>query len=160
MVEDMVKVGTRYHYRRKGVGVGKIRRNPLAQLRFEAKERLGQDQKDNMRLFLKKQKLYNQRKGIRVGDWIKEKNGNYTRVTYIWGEGIGEVQTGGSKYGGYYLGHGHISYSGSLDSGYKIGELASTKEKRVGQIWFFKHDFAQAHNAVEYMMKFRVYRVK
>jgi len=119
--------------------------------------------KENMPLFKKREKLYNKKKGIRVGDWIKEKNGNFTRVTYVWNDGktIHRVQTGGSKFGQYYLGDGHIDYSGSLDEGYNTNETKFKKMsyKRDGGVWFFRNDFRTADNAVNYVMKFRVFEV-
>jgi len=122
------------------------------------KERIKRIQKENKELFNKLKREYNKIKGVRVGDYVKEKNGNYTRVTYIWPDG--QVQTGGHKYGQFFLGKGYISYSGSLDHGYNIKDLKLTKEKRSGMVWIWREGMPGANRGVEYMMKFRVFKVK
>lgn len=131
--------------------------------RDEIRKKLETDRKANMSLFNKRKTAYNRIKGIRVGDWVKE-NGDYSRVTYIWKEGrkIYQIQTGGSKFGQFYLGDKYISYSGGLDTGFNPNEVKHTqmKERRDGSVWFFKNNYHVADNAVEYMMKFRVFKVK
>ncbi len=100
---------------------------------------------------------YNEKEGVRVGDWIREKDGKMTRATYIWWDG--QVQNGGHEYGAFYLGDGYISYSGSLDEGYKKEQLRETDEMKDGLIWFFKNDIWMAHNGIEYKVPFRVFEV-
>lgn len=131
--------------------------------RNEVRKEMESDRKENMPLFKKRERAYNRIKGIRVGDWVKEKGG-YTRVTYIWRDGkkIYQVQTGGSKFGQFYLGDGYISYSGGLDTGFNPDEVkyVQLKERRIGSVWFFKNDYHTADNAVVYTMKFRVFKVE
>lgn len=116
------------------------------------------DRKENMDIFLRRQKKFNQRQGPRVGDWVREPNGRLTRITHVWPD---HVQIGGAKYGQFYLGEGgYISYSGSLEDGFEVERLKNAGYKRNGRIWFFKNDYRTADNAVDYMMMFRVYDVK
>jgi len=114
------------------------------------------ERKENMPIFKRREKMYNEIPGPRVGDWVREPDGRMTRITHIWPD---HVQTGGAKYGQYYMGDGYIAYSGSLDDGFKKHRLKSLGYKRDGKIWFFKNDYRTADNAVDYMMKFRVYEV-
>lgn len=107
-------------------------------------------------------KQYNTIPGARVGDWIREKDGRMTRTTYDWnetGEDTETIQHGGSEFGGYYLGAGYISYSGSLDSGFKKNQLRDTGEVKNGRVWVFKDDFWGAGRGVDYTVQFRVFEV-
>lgn len=136
----------------------------MISLRREAEKELESDRKANMQLFKKRERAYNKIKGIRTGDWVKE-NGKYTRVTYIWRDESNhpfQVQTGGNKFGQFYLGDRYISYSGGLDPGFNPDNVKYTqlKERREGSVWLFKNDIHTAHNSVMYMMKFRVFKVK
>lgn len=130
----------------------------------EYEKRLARDRKENLPLFKKREKEYNQIKGIRVGDWVKEKNGDFSRVTYIWRDEKGkpfQIQTGGQKHSSFYLGDGYMSYSGSLEHGFEPDKekVVQLKDSEDGLVWFFRNDYATAHNSVEYMMKFRVFKV-
>lgn len=125
-------------------------------IKKQFRQDLKMDQKNNMKLFLKRESVYNKIQGIRVGDFIKEKNGRLTRVTHIWPDG--SVQTGGNG-GSYYLGNRYMEYSGSLDHGYNKLNLRRINTTKVGRVWFFKNDWHTADNAVHYNMKFRVYEV-
>ena len=113
-------------------------------------------------LFLEMEKEYNEIKEIRIGDWIRFKDGKMNRVTHIWDfrdEGLGlKVQSGGSEFGSFYFGHGYISYSGGLDPGVKGDTLELTDDVKYGQIWFFHNTFPMADNGVYRMMKFRVFK--
>lgn len=135
----------------------------MAGFRKEMQKELVADRKENMPLFKKRERAYNRIKGIRVGDWVKEKDG-YTRVTYIWRDDdkTYQIQTGGSKFGQFYLGDGYISYSGGLDTGFNPNKVKyeQLKGRRIGSVWFFKNDYHTADNAVVYTMKFRVFKVK
>lgn len=115
------------------------------------------DNKDKQ-IFERRRKVFNQLKGIRVGDWIKINSKDYTRVTYAHQDGT--IQTGGNG-GSYYLGEkGHIEHSGGLDSGYHITELETTPNMKGGSIWFFKHNIAGGGRGVKFNMLFRVFKVK
>lgn len=109
-------------------------------------------------------KEYNKIKSIRVGDYIKEPNGILTRVTYIWKfskkDGGWHVQNGGHNGGGYYLGHGYISYSGGLDHGYNINCLKKTNKLKSGYVWFFDNNISGAGRGKDFKMMFRVWEVK
>ncbi len=77
------------------------------------------------------------------------------RISHVW-EGE-SVQTSGEGYG-YYLGDGYVSFSGSLFRGVHPSTLTDAGETREGRVWFFHHDHAQAHNGVEGVATFRVFR--
>lgn len=111
----------------------------------------------NQKILDERLEHYNQIEGVRVGDWIREKDGTMTRATHIWDDG--QVQNGGNKYSSYYLGDGYLEYSGSLDHGYYKNQLEPTDEMEDGSIWFFKNDFATAHNGIDYIVPFRVFKV-
>ena len=119
----------------------------------------------NEKIFERRQKSYNEIKDLRVGDYIKEKNGKLTRVTYIHKfsdtpKKEYEVQTGGNS-GSYYFGEkGGIDYSSGLDSGYKYGELEATNKTKEGDVWFFDQDVAGAGRGIDKTMKFKIWKVK
>ena len=114
--------------------------------------------KTNEDLLTERMELYNNIPGARVGDWIREPTGRMTRATYDWGDDS-IMQHGGDMHGQFYLGAGYISYSGGLDTGIKKASLKLTNEIKPGKVWFFKRDYAAAHNGIDYMVNFRVYEV-
>ena len=96
--------------------------------------------------------------GPREGDWVRFADGTERRISYIWRDEHGvpfNVQT--SRGGSFYLGDGHVSFSGSLFDGIKPETLTQTYEHRDGAVWFFHHDQRQAHNGVDAVIPFRVY---
>jgi len=105
---------------------------------------------------------YNQIPGPRVGDWIREPDGRMTRATHDWTgyEDNPTMQHGGEEHGQFYLGDGYISYSGGLETGIKKADLVRTEEMKLGKVWFFKNDYHTAHNGIDYMVDFRVYKVR
>lgn len=109
----------------------------------------------NDEIFSRREKLYNELPGPRVGDYIKLKDSTYLRITYLWPETAQTIPE--ERKGSYYLGNGHISYSGTLNPGVKRSLLIPTDETRPGQVWFFKNDFAVAFNGIDYTMLFRVF---
>ncbi len=90
--------------------------------------------------------------GPRVGDYVDFADGVTRRISYLW---PGHAQT--SDYGSYYLGNGYVSMSGSLFVPVPTDTLALTDEKRDGAVWFFHHDWAQAHNGIGMTIPFRVF---
>lgn len=128
------------------------------------KEEMEKTQRENHPLFRKLEAKYNKIDGIRVGDWVKHK-GTMSRVTYIWRDETGkpvQVQTGGSKYGSFFLDDGYISYSGSLDSGFEVqkSKVKKLPYLRDGMVWIWKGGFAGGGRGINYMMKFRVFEVQ
>ena len=100
---------------------------------------------------------FNAIKTIREGDYVRQLSGKMDRVTYVWPD---SAQTGGSKYGSYYLGEkGYISYSGGFDPGIQLTKLALTEEVKTGMIWFFSRDYHTSYNSVDFMIAFRVYNL-
>jgi hypothetical protein len=121
------------------------------------------DTKDKA-IYRRRNNAYNKREGIRVGDWIKHKNGKFDRVTYIWrdeNDVVFQIQTGGNKYGRYYMGDGYMSYSGGLNTGYEVPKTKFRKLNylRDGMVWFFRHNHHIGGNGIETIMRFRVFEV-
>lgn len=111
-------------------------------------------------IYEKRRRLYNDRPGIRVGDYLRMPDGKFTRVTHIWRDedDIPEsVQDGGQRWGQYYMGNGYCSYSGSLDPGVPIKYIRPTNQTEPGRVWFFHHDCWKADNAVYFTIDFRVF---
>ena len=92
------------------------------------------------------------RAGIRCGDYVRFPDGHLERVSYLWDDGP-QTSTGGS----WYLGHGYCDFSGGLNGVVKSETLTLTDETMMGTVWFFHHDYAQAHNGVDVTVPFRVY---
>lgn len=93
---------------------------------------------------------------IREGDYVRHISGKIDRVTHVWYDA---AQTGGGQ-GSYYLGeNGYVAYSGGLDPGIPLSKLVLTNEIKKGMIWFFSRNNAVAHNGINFMIDFRVYKV-
>ena len=99
--------------------------------------------------------IYNQKPGIRVGDYIIRKDGSCSRATYDWGD---RIQDGGHMQGRFYLGNGYLSYSGSLNNAILKSKLVDTGRKEVGAVWFFSENIQKAHNSVSFYPYFRVFK--
>lgn len=109
---------------------------------------------------LKERELsFNRMKGPRVGDFLRTPEG-FLRFTHDW---VNRIQTtvrpshpcnGDAS---FYLGDGHVSFSGSLDSAIAKESLRDTSQKQEGSFWFFHHDSAQAHNGVYFRIACRVF---
>lgn len=78
-------------------------------------------------------------------------DGTYREVIRI--ESV-QVSEGGS----FYLGDGYVSFSGSLEPSLPYSSLVDTGDMHDGAVWFFHHDYHQAHNGVSAVAKFRVWR--
>lgn len=100
------------------------------------------------------------REGPRVGDWIDFADGIKRRISHVWDLEDGsepDYQTSSDGHG-YYLGDGYVSFSGTLYRSVPRSALTLTDERRLGHVWFFHHDWMQAHSAVYACAPFRVYR--
>src|SRR4051812_27516804 len=79
------------------------------------------------------------------GDFIRFTDGITRRVSHVyppdWGDMAG-VQT--SDGGGFYLGPGFVSFSGSLYVPVPMTSLTLTEETASGRVWVFHHDFRGA----------------
>jgi hypothetical protein len=101
--------------------------------------------------------------GARVGDYIRlprvhRQHPEFTRITHDWGD---TLQTGGHNGSSSYLCEsGHISYSGSLDSGVIRADLIPTNETRMGMVWVFKDGIAGAGRGVDREAPMRVFNLR
>lgn len=101
---------------------------------------------------------------INVGDFVRFADGIIRRVSYIWPDISGDdthhrpgsIQT--SAGGSYYLGDGYVSFSGTLYNGVPFETLTLSEDRHDGDVWFFHHDYAQAHHGVHCSAKFRIWR--
>lgn len=121
---------------------------------------------DNKLILATRFTKYNQRKGARVGDYLRLWAGpgpcpahrnEFTRFTHDWGDSL---QTGGHSGSSYYLGDGYLSYSGSLDSGISRASLIQTNYTKMGDVWFFDEDWAGAGRGVNFEIPHRVFTIK
>lgn len=98
--------------------------------------------------------------GPLVGDWCSMPDGTERRFTHDWGDSI-QTTTEQFGLGSFYLQPGgKCDYSGALDPSIKKSMLEPLHAQRLGQVWFFHHDYHTAHNAVYDRILFDVYRVK
>lgn len=104
--------------------------------------------------------LLDRQTGPRCGDWIDFADGVRRRISHVWDWEDGTTPTYQTSHegGGYYLGEGFVAFSGSLYQSVPGDTLTLTNEKREGRVWFFHHGYQQAHNGVDSVCTFRVYR--
>ena len=96
------------------------------------------------------------REGVRVGDFIRMKDGSERRITYHWGDSVQTTDHG--KSGSFYLGDGYIAFSGGMDSAIPLDRLRLIHHiSRLERVWFFHHDQWRAHNGVDGWLDFPVY---
>lgn len=94
----------------------------------------------------------------RCGDYVVFADGITRRISYIWRDDDGKpegVQT--SEGGSWHFACGYCSFSGTLHRSVKASTLTFTGEFRDGLVWFFHHDYAEAHNGVDTTVPCRVY---
>jgi len=95
---------------------------------------------------------YDRYQGPRVGDFIRFSDGIVHQFSHDWDDSI---QT--TKGGSFYLGTHYLSFSGALEPAISKEKLSLTPEMALGRVWFFHHDYRQAHSAVYASVPFRVY---
>lgn len=89
----------------------------------------------------------------RVGDYVHFADGKLLRIAHDWGDYV-QLAQGGS----FYFGHGYCDYSGALYTDTRsLASLVPTQERLAGRVWFFHHDWWQAHNGVVATIPCRVY---
>ena len=114
------------------------------------------DERDQ-EIYRERQLGLDNRRHADVGDWVEFANGVTRRISHVWRFEPTTAQT--SDGGSYYLGNdGSVSFSGSLYRGVDIKTLTFTGEFRPASVWFFHHNWMEAHNGVDVMADFRVYR--
>lgn len=86
------------------------------------------------------------------GDFIRFADGSIKRIAHVWkDENDNPLYIQPTLYRGdssFYLGESYMSFSGSLDTGIDACHFARTNETMPGNVWFFRHDYARAHNGV------------
>jgi hypothetical protein len=102
---------------------------------------------------------FDEQPGPRVGDWLIFADDEARRITVIYDETYAQPGVQTSRNGRFYLGDGYVSAGGSYDSVTPMDTIQPVHgEARPGLIWIFHHDHRAAHNGVEEMIPFRVYR--
>lgn len=105
-----------------------------------------------------RENAWNKRKGPRVGDWIRFADGSELQISHLWDYEEIEVKKAQYTYGGsFYLGSDYQSFSGGLEPGIPLDSLVLTPESKPGNVWFFHHNQARAHNGVNATVACRVY---
>lgn len=94
--------------------------------------------------------------GPRVGDFIHHPTGEFTRIAHIWPDRIQPT----SGIGSFYFGHGYCSHSGGLEQGIARERFIDTGRTKPGDVWFFHHDCAFAHNGVSTTIPCRIYALQ
>lgn len=107
----------------------------------------------NEELLSNRTAMWDEEDGPRVGDYVIFPDGHQERFSHDWGDGL-QTSPGGS----WYLGDGYASFSGALNPAIPKARLEDTGYKRLGWFWFFKNDYARAHNGVNVQAICRVYR--
>jgi hypothetical protein len=100
---------------------------------------------------------YAAQSGPRIGDYVDFADGVTRQISHIWDLlPVPSIQT--SDGGSFYLGDGYCSFSGGLHPGIPADTLNLTEETREGQVWFFHHNYTTAHNGIDVVIPFCVYR--
>lgn len=100
-----------------------------------------------------RQRLFDQRPGIRVGDVVELSPERVERVSYHWGD---RVQTSPSGEW-HWNASGSLSFGGSLNPSIPIAELVITGECEA-PVWFFHHGRWGKDRGVDTLARVRVYR--
>jgi hypothetical protein len=112
-------------------------------------------------------KLYNQKEGPRVGDFVMLKGEDKPR-RFICEAGTEHLQVTDKGAGGsFYLGEhdwtedkasvGYIRGSGACGPGILKTKLLNSGQTRTGRVWFFSHDISEKDNGVDVDILFRVF---
>jgi len=113
---------------------------------------------DDQEILNNRIELWDKRNGPRVGDYIQMLDGTMRRFTHDWDDTI-QTTTPGDKFGSsFYFGKGYMEFSGGLDRAIPKDKITATNETKDGRAWFFHHDWATAHNGVDFNVPCRVYR--
>lgn len=105
--------------------------------------------KTDQELLTLKISLWENKRYIKSGDFVRFKDGTLRRVSHVWQGDHGRpdfIQT--SDRGSFYFGNGYMSFSGGLRPGLDASLFSLTNETIEGWAWFFSHDIRKANNAV------------
>lgn len=114
----------------------------------------------NSKIRDERQKLLDEREGVRVGDFVRFVDGVVRRASHVWrrdDRSAEDVQTSEVSQGSYYLGKGGCSFSGSLFNSVPATSLTRTEETKMGSVWFFRNGWVEAHNGLGTRISFRVF---
>ncbi len=96
-----------------------------------------------------------------VGDVLRYPDGELKRAAHVWDEDGTQPASGSYSCGSYCLSlqGGGAAYSGGLEGSVAHDRLKLTDERQDVAFWFFHHDRAMAHNAVQCSVPVRVWEV-
>ena len=122
---------------------------------WAAKMKTGIDEK-NAVILAERQRAFDRKEGIRVGDFVTMPDGSTQRVAHHWGD---SVQLTDGRFGSsFYFGDGgYCDFSGGLNPGIDITRFILTDERRAGSVWFFSENYVTAHNGYHCEAMFRVW---
>lgn len=110
----------------------------------------------NAEILKTRQEYLTNRNEIGVGDFVLDGE-KVLRVAHHWGDSL---QLTDGRFGeSFYLGNGHVSFSGGLDPAIPIERFVATDEMREGACWFFSENHVRAHNGVHTQAQFHVWRL-
>jgi len=110
-------------------------------------------------IMLSRQTALYQRETPGEGDWVIFADGVERRISYTWPDGVQTSGYNGGDGGSYYLGEGYVSYSGPLFGTVPTATLRrDSLGYRAGRVWFFHNDVHMAHNGVDTLAWFKVWR--
>lgn len=113
----------------------------------------------DLRIFIDRQNAIFRKEEINQGDWVKLKNGEYSRVTVnSWKDSIQIGGTYGSSVFVYASGSG--SYSGNCGDTIRREDLVRTKDFKEGMAWIFSKECTGGGRGVHLPLLFRVWEVK
>ncbi len=113
--------------------------------------------KTNEMILADRAEKLNKKEGVRVGDFLKLSNGMYLRFSHDWDDSIQTSKESGDS--SFYLSNTGCSFSGGLYPSIDKSMIKETHEVKNGRIWFFKNDYATAHNSISFEISFRVYEL-
>lgn len=101
---------------------------------------------------------FDERPGVRVGDFVSFADGETARVAHIWTDMDGPdlIQTTYGD-GSFHLGDEGVSHSGGLRPGVPADTLASTGMAKPGVLWVFHHDHRGGGRGVDSFAPFRAF---
>lgn len=92
---------------------------------------------------------------IKTGDYLKRLDGSISRVTYVWPD---HVQDGGGSGSFHMCDNGCGSYSGSLNHGVALPNIAPTKQTKKALFWMFSNNWAGGGRGIYFYCPVKVWK--
>lgn len=108
----------------------------------------------NQEIIRSRSTLYDSLEGPRIGDYIKLPNDQFYRIT-----NFNRNNQFGIGTGSYFLGEGHLSFSGTANDWLTVSDIKLTAEQKAGSSWIFDQNKVRAGGRVDFQIPFRVYEL-